>query len=113
VCHHPKITQCTTLPQAGKRKHKEDDEEGSDNSGAQDFQDSKNVINIIFGGDDRFPSKSAQKLTLREIHSVEPATTRLLRYSEVPISFSRDHQWTSFSKPGKFPLVLDPIVAGS
>jgi hypothetical protein len=29
----------------------------------------------------------------------------------VPISFSRDDQWISFSKPGKFPLVLDPVVA--
>jgi hypothetical protein len=30
---------------------------------------------------------------------------------EVPISFSRDDQWMSFSEPGKFPLVLDPVVA--
>jgi hypothetical protein len=30
---------------------------------------------------------------------------------EVLISFSRDDQWTSFSEPGKFPLVLDPVVA--
>jgi hypothetical protein len=30
---------------------------------------------------------------------------------EVPISFSHDDQWTSFSEPGKFPLVLDPVVA--
>jgi hypothetical protein len=30
---------------------------------------------------------------------------------QVPISFSRDDQWTSFSKPSKFPLVLDPVVA--
>jgi hypothetical protein len=35
-----------------------------------------------------------------------------LRYSEVPIS-SRDDQWTSFSELGKFPLVLDPVMAGS
>jgi hypothetical protein len=45
--------------------------------------------------------------------SVEPAITRPLRYSEVPISFSRDDQWTSFSKSGKFLLVLDLVVAGS
>jgi hypothetical protein len=44
---------------------------------------------------------------------VEPATIRPLRYSEVPISFSRDDQWTSFSEPGKFLLILDPAVAGS
>jgi hypothetical protein len=44
---------------------------------------------------------------------MESAMTRPLRYSKVPISFSRDDQWTSFSEPEKFPLVLDPIVAGS
>jgi hypothetical protein len=56
---------------------------------------------------------SAQKLTLCEILSVEPATQKPLRYSEVWISFSRDDQWTSFSELLKFPLVLDPIMAGS
>jgi hypothetical protein len=55
---------------------------------------------------------SVQKLTLREILSMDPATTRPLRYSEVPISFSRDDQWTSFFKLGKFPLVLDTVMAG-
>jgi hypothetical protein len=77
------------LPQAGKQKDKEDDE-GGDKLGAQDFQDPKNVVNIILGGDGGFPSKRAQKLTLHEILSMEPATTRPLRYNEVPISFSRD-----------------------
>jgi hypothetical protein len=43
--------------------------------------------------------------------SIEPAVPRPLRWSEVPISFSRDDQWMSFSKPGKFPLVLDLVVA--
>jgi hypothetical protein len=43
--------------------------------------------------------------------SIEPAVPRPLRWSEVPISFSRDDQWTSFSELGKFPLVLDPVVA--
>jgi hypothetical protein len=43
--------------------------------------------------------------------SVEPTAPRPLRWSEVLISFSRDDQWTSFSEPCKFPLVLDPVVA--
>jgi hypothetical protein len=59
------------------------------------------------------PPSAKQKLALREILSVELATQKPLRYSEVPISFSRDDQWTSFSEPGKFPLILDPIVMGS
>jgi hypothetical protein len=42
--------------------------------------------------------------------SIEAAVPRPLRCSEVPILFSRDDQWMSFLKPGKFPLVLDPVV---
>jgi hypothetical protein len=55
----------------------------------------------------------AQKLTLREILSIEPTMQKPLRYSEIPISFSKYDQWTGFSKLGKFLLVLDPVVAGS
>jgi hypothetical protein len=43
--------------------------------------------------------------------SVEPVVPRPLCWSEVPISFTRNDQWTSFLEPGKFPLVLDPMVA--
>jgi hypothetical protein len=52
-------------------------------------------------------------LTLHKILAVEPATQKLLRYSEVSISFARDDQWTSFSEREKFPLILDPVVVGS
>jgi hypothetical protein len=45
--------------------------------------------------------------------SIEPAVPTPLRWSEVPITFSRVDQWTSFSEPGWFPLVLKPVVAGS
>jgi hypothetical protein len=81
--------------------------------GDQDFQDPKNVINVIFGEDGGFHSKRVKKLILREILFVEPTIKKPLRCSEVLISFSRDDQWTSFSEPRKFPLVLDLIVAGS
>jgi hypothetical protein len=75
------------------------------------FQDASKTINIIFGGDEEFNSRREQKLLLREIMSVDPAVQQPLRWSEVPILFLRDDQWTSFSEPGKFPLVLDPVVA--
>jgi hypothetical protein len=86
-----KSLNAPSLPQAGKQKNKEDDEEG-DKSGAQDFQDPKNIINVIFGGDSGFPSKCMQKLTLWEILYVESATTRPLRHSKVSISFSRSRE---------------------
>jgi hypothetical protein len=45
--------------------------------------------------------------------SIELAVLTPLRWSEVPITFSRADQWTSFSEPGRFPLVLKPVVSGS
>jgi len=100
-----------SLPDVPKKKHnKEDDNE--DKKDPDRFQKPENMVNVIFGGDPSF-SKRAQKLLLREILSVEPTIQRPLMYSEVPITFSREDQWTSFSEPGKFPLVLDPVVQGS
>jgi hypothetical protein len=87
----------------------EEDDQG-DKSHNVKFQDASKTINVIFEGDGEFSSRRERKLLLREIMSVEPAVPRPLRWSEVPISFSRDNQWTSFSEPGKFPLVLDPVV---
>jgi hypothetical protein len=45
--------------------------------------------------------------------NIEPTVPTLLRWSEVPITFSCADQWTSFSKLGRFPLVLKPVVASS
>jgi hypothetical protein len=45
--------------------------------------------------------------------SIEPTVPAPIRWSEVPITFSHADQWTSFSEPGWFPLVLKPVVAGS
>jgi hypothetical protein len=91
-------------------KEPEVDNQGDQGRNAK-FQDASKTINVIFGGDGDFSSRREQKLLLREIMSVEPAAPRPLCWSEVPISFSCDDQWTSFSEPGKFPLVLDPVVA--
>jgi hypothetical protein len=98
------------LPKAPKKKQNKEDKD--DNKKDHDgFQQHENIVNVIFGGDPSF-SKRAQKLILREILSMEPAIQRPLKYSEVPITFSTKNQWTSFSKPRKFPLVLDPVVQG-
>jgi hypothetical protein len=45
--------------------------------------------------------------------NIEPAVPSPLRWSEVPITFIRTDQWTSFFEPGRFPLVLKPVVADS
>jgi hypothetical protein len=103
-------------PGGGKKNKKlvdkepEDDDQGDQAHNAK-FQDASKTVNVIFGGDGDFSFRQEQKLLLREIMSVKLAAPRPLRWSEVPISFSHDNQWTSFSESGKFPLVLDPMVA--
>jgi hypothetical protein len=67
-------------------------------------------MNIFFG---ELPTRRSQKATRLEVLNIEPAVPTPLRWSEVPITFSRTDQWTSFSEPGRFPLVLKPVVAGS
>jgi hypothetical protein len=91
-------------------KEPEDDDQEDQGCNAK-FQDALKIVNVIFGGDGDFGSRQDQKLLLREIMSIEPAVPQPLHWLEVPISFSRDDQWMSFSEPGKFPLVLDPVVA--
>jgi hypothetical protein len=91
-------------------KEPEDDDQGDRTHNAK-FQDASKTVNFIFGGDGDFGSRREQNLLLWEIMSVKPAVPRPLHWSEVPILFSHDDQRTSFSEPGKFPLVLDPVVA--
>jgi hypothetical protein len=90
-------------PHDKKGKKKNDDGNG-------DFQEPDKTVNILFGG---LPSRQEQKATHQEVMSIEPAVPTPLRWSEVPITFSRADQWTSFSEPGRFPLILKPVVAGS
>jgi hypothetical protein len=85
----------------GKKKAKE---------GNNNFQEPDKTVNVPFGG---LPSKQSQKATRWEVLNIEPAVPTPLRWSEVPITFSRMDQWTSFSEPGRFPLVLKSVVAGS
>jgi hypothetical protein len=80
------------------------------NEGNGDFQEPDKIVNVLFGG---LPTKRAQKLTLREVLSIEPVVTTPLRWSEIPITFSCADQWTNFSEPGRFPLILNLVVAGS
>jgi hypothetical protein len=70
--------------------------------GNDDIQEPDKIVNVLFGG---LPSKHSQKLTLREVLSTEPVAPTPLRWSEVPINFCPVYQSTSFSEPGRFPLV--------
>jgi hypothetical protein len=90
-------------PHDKKGKKKADEGNG-------DFQEPDKTVNILFGG---LPTKRSQKAIRREVLNIEPAAPTPLRWSEVPITFSHADQWTSFSEPGRFPLALKSVVAGS
>lgn len=104
------LQQCQ-LEEDKKKKDKQDVVDG-DKDGTMGFQQPANRVNMIYGGDSSFYRRN-QKLVWREILKMELAVQKPLRHSETPITFSREDQWTSFSEPGKFPLVLDPVIAGS
>jgi hypothetical protein len=44
--------------------------------------------------------------------AAEPAVPRYLNWSQYPIQFLREDQWTSVGNAGLYPLVLDPTIAG-
>jgi hypothetical protein len=112
--NHP-TEQCYQLRQALKdtpaprpphdKKGKKKADEGND-----DFQEPDKTVNVLFG---RLPNRRSQKATRREVLNIEPVVPTPLRWSEVSITFSHADQWTSFSEPGRFPLVLKPVVVGS
>jgi hypothetical protein len=52
------------------------------------------MVNILFSG---LPTRWSQKATRREVLNIELAAPTPLRWSEVPITFSRADQWIGFS----------------
>jgi hypothetical protein len=44
--------------------------------------------------------------------AAEPAVPRYLNWSQYPIQFLKEDQWTSVENAGLYTLVLDPTIAG-
>src|SRR6266540_1276073 len=65
---------------------------------------------MIFSGLAAYESKRKQKLVAREINALTPAMPKYLKWSELPITFDRSDHPESVPHPGRYPLVLDPIV---
>src|SRR5438105_4670588 len=74
------------------------------------FPDPEHQLNMIYGGSDAYEPKRKQKLTAREINAITPATPKYLKWSEAPITFDRADHPDHVPHPGRYPLVLDPIV---
>ena len=73
------------------------------------FPDPKECL-MIFGGSDVIYSKRQHKVSYREACIAETAVPTFLRWSESPIAFDqRDHP-SHVTRPGRYPLIVDPIV---
>jgi hypothetical protein len=98
----------------GKNKNKQEDNRKKDEDNTEDkgFQQRKGMVAIIFSRILGCRSKHQDKLALRSIMAAEPAVPRYLIWSQYPIQFSREYQWTSVGNVGLYPLVLDPTIAG-
>ena len=65
---------------------------------------------MIFGGSAAYDSKRRQKLACREVYTIEPAVPSFLRWSESAITFDRTDHPESVPQPGRYLLVVDPII---
>jgi hypothetical protein len=63
-------------------------------------------VNVIFGGHGSQESKRQQKLNDRQILVAATGPPAPYRWSEHPITFTFDH-------PGKYPLLVDPVIRES
>src|SRR5207244_596034 len=118
---HPKgkhsAKDCYTLRNYVEKHSKRParDQDGPDRSPGHQadgpvFPDPEHQLNMIYGGTEAYESKRKQKLIVREINAITPATLKYLKWSEVQITFDRTDHPDRVPHPGRYPLVLDLIV---
>jgi len=56
------------------------------------------------------PSAKEEKAELRELNATMPAVPQYLNWSEMPITWDRDDHPDRVPSPGKYALVVDPVV---
>ena len=65
---------------------------------------------MIFGGSNAIHSKHQHKVCYREACATESTILSFLSLSDSPITFDqRDHP-SHIARPGRYPLVVDPII---
>jgi hypothetical protein len=96
---------------SNKGEHGKDPDPTADDAEEKDdgFPTSHGCL-MIFGGSEAYDSKRRQKIACCEVHATEPATPAFLLWSEYAITFDQTDHPESVSQPGRYPLVIDPIV---
>ena len=67
-------------------------------------------MNIIVGGVKAAVSNRKQRFIQREVHLINTQPVQYLRWSEFPITFSRENHWVHIPDPGSYPLVVSPTI---
>jgi hypothetical protein len=70
-------------------------------------------VNVIFEGHGAHENRRQQKLNDRQVLAATTSAPAPYRWSEHAITFSRADQWLNFNHPGKFPLLVDPVIRES
>jgi hypothetical protein len=70
-------------------------------------------VNVIFEEHGSQENKRQQKLNDRRILVATTSAPTPYRWSEHPITFTRVDQWLNFDHPGKYPLLVDPVIRES
>jgi hypothetical protein len=70
-------------------------------------------VNVIFGRHGSQENKRQQKLNDHQILVAATGPPAPYRWSEHPITFTRADQWLNFDHPGKYPLLIDPVIRES
>jgi hypothetical protein len=73
-----------------------------------DFPKAQKEVNYIYG--DSYESRRKQKLTAQVVMAVLPATLEYLKWLEVPITFDCSDHPDFVPKPGRYPLIVSPII---
>ena len=97
------------MPKEGDGKEAAAKRGGAAGKDGDGFPESEECI-MIFGGSDAVWTKHQHKVRYREACTAKTAVPSFLSWSESPITFDqRDHP-SCVTRPGRYPLVVDPIV---
>jgi hypothetical protein len=90
-------------------------EEEHDKDPRHAYKDPDRSVRSIFGGKVALENGRQRKLTTQAIMALNNSDKRVAdpkyqKWSHHPITFNRADQWTNILEPGRFPLVLDPVI---
>jgi hypothetical protein len=106
-----KVEQCDMLKRFYGRATAKDGEAKKDggDGDAGGFPAVENVF-LIFGGPTVNMSNSQRKREQHEVLTAEKAPPSFLDWSEDAITFSREDHRNRIPNPGRYPLVVDPVI---